>query len=64
MNSIYCKIFIYIHKKSLGATSTRPFGEIGGNSPLQLSLRTHLAKIKDKKKLLRKISSKNITAGI
>ena len=28
---------------------TRPFGEVGGNSPLQLLSRTHFAKIEDKK---------------
>ena len=26
---------------------TRPFGEVGGKSPLQLSSRTHFAKIED-----------------
>ena len=36
-------------QKSVCATSTRPFGEVGGNSPLQLSLRTNFAKIEDKK---------------
>ena len=36
-------------QKSVGATNTRPFGEVGGNSPLQLSSRTHFAKIEDKK---------------
>ena len=35
--------------KSVCATSTRPFGEVGGMSPLQLSSRTHFAKIEDKK---------------
>ena len=35
--------------KSVCATSTRPFGEVGGNSPLQLSARTHFAKIENKK---------------
>ena len=44
------------------ATSTRSFGEVGGQSPLQLSSRTHFAKIEDKT-LFRKISSKNKTAG-
>ena len=49
----------YLHlytQKSVCATSTRPFGEVGGNSPLQLSSRTHFAKIEDKK-VLRKIKS-------
>ena len=50
-------------QKSVCATSTRPFGEVGGNSPLQLSSRTHFAKIEDKK-LLRNIKSKNLTAGV
>ena len=36
-------------QKSVFATSTRPFGEVGGKSPLQLSSRTHTAKIEDKK---------------
>ena len=36
-------------QKSVCATSTGPFGEVGGNSPLQLSPRTHFAKIKDEK---------------
>ena len=48
-----------IYTKSVCATSTRPFGEVGGKSPLQLSSRTHIAKIEDKK-LLRKIWSKNL----
>ena len=38
-----------IYTKPVCATSTRPFGEVGGNSPLQLSSRTHFAKIEDKK---------------
>ena len=49
-------------QKYVCATSTRPFGEVGGKSPLQLSSRTHIAKI-EAKKLLRKIRSKNLTAG-
>ena len=40
-------------QKSVCATITRPFGEVGG---------THFAKIEDKK-LLRKISYKNLTSG-
>ena len=36
-------------QKSVCATSTRPFGEVGGNSPLQLSSQTHFAKIEGKK---------------
>ena len=35
-------------QKALCATSTRPFGEDGGNSPLQLSSRTNFAKIEVK----------------
>ena len=50
-------------QKSVCATSTRPFGEVGGNSPLRLSSQTHFSKIEDKK-LLRKNSSKNLTAGV
>ena len=36
-------------QKSVCATSTRPFGDVGGNSLLQLSSRTQFAKIEDKK---------------
>ena len=36
-------------QKSVSATSTRPFGEVGGNSSLQLSSRTHFARMEDKK---------------
>ena len=35
-------------QKSVCATSTRPFGEAGRNSPLQLSSLTHFAKSEDK----------------
>ena len=45
-------------------TGTRHFGKVGGKSPLQLSLLTQFAIIEYKKKLLRKMSSKNITAGV
>ena len=38
-----------IYTKSVCATSTIPFGEVGRDSPLQLSSRTHFAKIEDKK---------------
>ena len=41
-------------QKSVCATSTRPFGEVGGNSPLQLSSLTHFAKIEDKKVIAKK----------
>ena len=40
-----------------------PFGEVGGDVPEYFSSRTHFAKIDDKK-LLRKISSKNLPAGV
>ena len=40
-----------------------PFGEVGGDVPEYFSSRTHFAKIDDKK-LLRKIKSKNLTAGV
>ena len=36
-------------QKAVCATSTRPFGDVGGKSPLQLLSRTHFAKIEDKK---------------
>ena len=45
-------------QKSVCATSTRPFGEVGGNSPLQLSSRTQFAKIEDKKVIAKIISLK------
>ena len=41
---------LHLYKeKSNGATSTRPFGEVGGEFPLQLSSQTHFAKLEDKK---------------
>ena len=40
-----------------------PFGKVGGNVPEYFSSRTHFAKIEDKK-LLQKIKSKNLTAGV
>ena len=40
-----------------------PFGEVGGDAPEYFSLQTHLANIGDKK-LLRKLSLKNSTAGV
>ena len=45
-------------QKSVCATSTRPFGEFGGKTPLQLSSRTHFSKIEDKKSYCEKISLK------
>ena len=50
-SSIYTKICLR-HKH------LKRFAEVDGNSPLQLSSRTHFAKIEDQK-LLRKIKSKN-----
>ena len=41
-------------QKSVSATSTRRFGEVGGNSPVQLSSRTYFAKIEDKKGIAKK----------
>ena len=40
-----------------------PFGEVSGDAPEYFSSRTHFANIGDKK-LLRKIKSKNLTAGV
>ena len=40
-----------------------PFGEVGRDVPEYFSSRTHFAKIEEKK-LLRKMSSKNLTAGV
>ena len=34
--------------KSVCATSSKPFGEVGRKSPLQLSSQTHFAKIEDR----------------
>ena len=34
-------------EKSIGATSNRPFGEVGGKLPLQLSIIANFAKIED-----------------
>ena len=39
------------------------FGEVGGDVPEYFLLRTHFAHIEDKK-LLRKLKSKNLTAGV
>ena len=39
-----------------------PFGEVGGDVPEYFLSRTHFVNIEDKK-LLRKIKSKNLTAG-
>ena len=41
----------------------QPFGEVGGDVPEYFLSRTHFANIEDKK-LLRKIKSKNLTAGV
>ena len=40
-----------------------PFGEVGRDVPEYFSSRTHFAKIEDKK-VIEKISSKNLTAGV
>ena len=40
-----------------------PFGEVGGDVPEYFSSRIHFVQTEDKK-LLRKISSKNLTAGV
>ena len=50
-NKIFAKISestVYT-QKSICDTSTRPFGDLGGKSPLQHSSRTYFAKIEDKK---------------
>ena len=41
-----------------------PFGEVGGDVPEFFSMQTHFAKIEDKNVKLRKIRSKNLTAGV
>ena len=60
---MYCKIFIYIHKNLFVPQAQDLLEKLAENSPLQLSSRTQFAKIEDKK-LLRKIKSKNLTAGV
>ena len=40
-----------------------PFGEVGGDVPEYFSSQTHFAKIEDKKLLL-KLKSKKLTAGV
>ena len=55
MNSIYCKIFIYI-RKNLFAQQTPDLWRSW--SPLQLSSQTHFAKIEDKKSYCEKVSLK------
>ena len=40
-----------------------PFGEVSGDVPEYFSSRTHFAKIMDKK-VIAKISSKNLSAGV
>ena len=35
-------------QKSVWATNFRPFGEIGANFPVQLSLQSHFSKIENK----------------
>ena len=47
-NYILQNLHLYT-QTSVYATNTRPFGEVGGNPPLQISSRTHFAKIEDKK---------------
>ena len=44
---------------SVCATNFGPFGEIGANFPVQLSSRSHFAKIENKK-VIAKINVKNI----
>ena len=41
-------LYLYT-ENSIGATSTRPFGEVGGKFPLLFSSQAHFAKIEDKK---------------
>ena len=49
--------------ESAASRMLEPFGEVGGDVPEYFSSQTHLAKIQDKE-LLRKIKSKNLTAGV
>ena len=51
-------------KEPAGSKMLGPFGEVGRDAPEYFSSRTQFAKIEDKKKLLRKIRSKNLTAGV
>ena len=52
-----------ITEKPAASRMLEPFGEVGGDVPEYFSSRTHFAKIEDKK-LLRKIKSINLTAGV
>ena len=53
MNSIYCKIRIYIHKKLFVPQAPDLLEKLAEISP-QLSSRTHFAKIEDKKVIAKK----------
>ena len=61
-NSIYCKIFIYIHK-NLFAQQAQDLLEKLAEILYNFHREHILLKLKTKK-LLRKISSKNLTAGV
>ena len=63
MNSIYCKIFIYIHK-NLFAPQAQDLLEKLAEILLYSFHREHILLKLKIKKLLRKIKSKNLTAGV
>ena len=50
-------------EESAASRMLEPFGEVGGDVPEYFSSRTHYDKLKTKK-LLRKIKTKNLTAGV
>ena len=55
---------VHLSTEELAASRMlEPFGEVGGDVPEYLSSRTYFAKTEDKK-LLRKFSSKSLTAGV
>ena len=63
LNSIYCKIFIYIHK-NLFAPQAQDLLEKMAEILLYNFHREHILLKLKAKKLLRKIKSKNLTAGV
>ena len=63
MNSIYCKIFIYIHKNLLAPQAPDVLEKLADSLLYNFHHEQFLVKLKIKK-LLQKISSKNLAAGV
>ena len=63
MNSIYCKIFIYIHKNLFAPQAQDLLEKLAEILLYNFHREQILLKLKIKK-LLRKIKSKNLTAGV